>query len=365
MRLAPQLADAIQANGAKNPFGFQGLPRDPETGFIYARNRYFDPEIGRFSTADPLGFVDGPSEYAFAGNGPVNGGDALGLLNDAFLTRDELAAIAVQSRHDRERSRQSQLEACARDATSLPCQDPYHRGLIALFGDPVAGPKIVVGDRRYPTVSPIVYVNGIQNDRAKARRNAIRTSVQFAAPVVDPWNRPRGFLTDIAEVGLNKSDLIDASTQLTIKTIRELLPLASRTFPLRVLGHSQGEPLSASALNHLQAEERALISFRSYGGAAVEIPNDVHSALRTVNQWDLVPNLSGYILGRAGGRFDSRVVIRRFSGFSRGDLISHGLDLYLDNELMSEPLDSPVFQMTGEDPNIVSYRRWFSLGRAD
>ena len=357
--------DEIPASAAKNPYGSQGLPRDPETGFLYVRNRYFDPEIGRFITADPLGFVDGPSEYAFAGNSPANAGDPLGLLDDSFLTREERAAITVKSRLDRERSRQAQFEACAEDATSLPCQDPYKRGLIALYGDPVAGPSILVASRRYPTVSPIVYVNGIQNDRVKARRNAIRASVQFAAPVIDPWNRPRGFFTDLAEVALNKSDLIDASTQLTIKTIREFLPLASSTFPLRVLGHSQGEPLSASALNHLRPEERALVSFRSYGGAAIEIPTDIHSALRTVNQWDLVPNLSGYLLGRAGGRFDGRVAIRRFSGLSRGDLISHGLDLYLDNELMSEPLDSPVFQMTGEDPNIVSYRRWFLLGRQD
>ena len=63
--------DEIPASAAKNPYGFQGLPRDPETGFLYVRNRYYDPEIGRFITADPMGYVDGPSEYAFAGNGPV------------------------------------------------------------------------------------------------------------------------------------------------------------------------------------------------------------------------------------------------------------------------------------------------------
>jgi len=60
-------------------FGYQGLPRDPETGLIYFRNRYYDPELGRFISADPKGYVDGPSEYAFEMDDPANGADPLGL----------------------------------------------------------------------------------------------------------------------------------------------------------------------------------------------------------------------------------------------------------------------------------------------
>jgi RHS repeat-associated protein len=62
-----------------NPFNFQGLPRDPETGFVYMRNRYYDPELGRFIAVDPLGYVDGPNAYGFAVNDPVNHCDRLGL----------------------------------------------------------------------------------------------------------------------------------------------------------------------------------------------------------------------------------------------------------------------------------------------
>jgi RHS repeat-associated protein len=62
-----------------NLFGFQGLQIDPETGLMYVRNRYYDPEMGRFITTDPLGYVDGPSQYGFAGNSPMNAGDPMGL----------------------------------------------------------------------------------------------------------------------------------------------------------------------------------------------------------------------------------------------------------------------------------------------
>ncbi len=58
---------------------FQGHPVDPETGFVYLRNRYFDPELGRFITADPMGYPDGPSDYAFGAGDVVNGRDPMGL----------------------------------------------------------------------------------------------------------------------------------------------------------------------------------------------------------------------------------------------------------------------------------------------
>ena len=67
------------ASAVGNLFGYQGLPRDPETGLIYFRNRYYDPELGRFVTADPKGYVDGPSMYGFERNDPTNGSDPLGF----------------------------------------------------------------------------------------------------------------------------------------------------------------------------------------------------------------------------------------------------------------------------------------------
>lgn len=62
-----------------NTFGYHGRPLQVEAGLIYFRNRYYDPEIGRFISADPLGYVDGPSQYAFAGNDPLNSTDPMGL----------------------------------------------------------------------------------------------------------------------------------------------------------------------------------------------------------------------------------------------------------------------------------------------
>jgi RHS repeat-associated protein len=83
-QIASRRADprATPASAAGNPFGFHGQPKDPETGLLYVRNRYYDPEMGRFISIDPQGYGDGPNPYAFAGNDPVNKSDPLGLYEE-------------------------------------------------------------------------------------------------------------------------------------------------------------------------------------------------------------------------------------------------------------------------------------------
>jgi RHS repeat-associated protein len=87
-------ADPHQVSGSTvgNLFGYQGLPRDPETGLIYFRNRYYDPELGRFITADPKGYTDGPSMYAFEMDDPANGSDPMGTCDRGQSFDDCLAA---------------------------------------------------------------------------------------------------------------------------------------------------------------------------------------------------------------------------------------------------------------------------------
>ena len=75
--LAPDPRE-VSASTINNTLGFHGLEHDPETGLVYVRNRYFDPELGRFISQDPLGYIDGPSLYGFASNSPLSFGDPLG-----------------------------------------------------------------------------------------------------------------------------------------------------------------------------------------------------------------------------------------------------------------------------------------------
>ena len=54
-------------------FGYTGRERDEETGLYYYRARYFDPAVGTFVSADPLGFAAGDANvYRYVFNSPTN-----------------------------------------------------------------------------------------------------------------------------------------------------------------------------------------------------------------------------------------------------------------------------------------------------
>lgn len=53
----------------ENPFRYGGEYADSETGSIYLRARYYDPNSGRFISEDPI--KDGYNWYVYAGNNPV------------------------------------------------------------------------------------------------------------------------------------------------------------------------------------------------------------------------------------------------------------------------------------------------------
>jgi RHS repeat-associated protein len=46
----------------------------------YYRNRVLDPTTGRFTSEDPLGFVDGPNRYVYCADSPINYMDPNGLF---------------------------------------------------------------------------------------------------------------------------------------------------------------------------------------------------------------------------------------------------------------------------------------------
>ncbi|MBI5695633.1 MAG: RHS repeat-associated core domain-containing protein [Nitrospirae bacterium] len=74
-----------QVEAIAQPFkyvGQFGVMSEPN-GFYYMRARYYDPQVGRFISEDPLGFGGGDVNLmAYVGNNPVNNIDPLGLYND-------------------------------------------------------------------------------------------------------------------------------------------------------------------------------------------------------------------------------------------------------------------------------------------
>ena len=75
--------------GAYNPLRYRGYVYDPETGLYYLQSRYYDPEMGRFISADAYvstgqGFV-GNNMFVYCNNDPTNALDLNGKKTYAFI----------------------------------------------------------------------------------------------------------------------------------------------------------------------------------------------------------------------------------------------------------------------------------------
>lgn len=91
------------SGSARTRYEYTGRERDPDTGTLYNRARFYDPQIGRFLSEDPIGFSGNDINlYGYVWNNPVSFRDPLGLDgwgNDAADWLDRKIDYAQQYYH--------------------------------------------------------------------------------------------------------------------------------------------------------------------------------------------------------------------------------------------------------------------------
>lgn len=84
------------SEGTPNALQFQARLFDATSGLYYFRARWYDRDVGRFISEDPLGLAGGINPYVFAANNPANLRDPSGLSPDCspyFMTPDCYAGM--------------------------------------------------------------------------------------------------------------------------------------------------------------------------------------------------------------------------------------------------------------------------------
>ena len=74
----------IEEEGVDLNIGFNTKYED-ESGLTYYNNRYYDSELGRFISQDPIFEEGGVNLYSFVENDPVNHWDILGFLQQELI----------------------------------------------------------------------------------------------------------------------------------------------------------------------------------------------------------------------------------------------------------------------------------------
>ena len=85
--------------GAEQPFRYRGYVYDEETGWYYLQSRYYNPELGRFISADVYlstgQGVLGYNAYAYCLNNPVNAFDDSGQWSLPNWVKVAIGAVAL------------------------------------------------------------------------------------------------------------------------------------------------------------------------------------------------------------------------------------------------------------------------------
>lgn len=76
--------------GNLNPYRYRGYRYDTETGLYYLQSRYYDPEIGRFISADSIEDTGsqpwGKNRFAYCDNNPVMRSDPSGYIASIIIS---------------------------------------------------------------------------------------------------------------------------------------------------------------------------------------------------------------------------------------------------------------------------------------
>ncbi|MGP5505712.1 RHS repeat-associated core domain-containing protein, partial [Psychrobacter celer] len=101
-----QLEQIQVSSNELQPIRFQGQHFDEETGLHYNRFRYYDPDMGMFTSRDPIGLMGGDNVFQYAPN-PIGWVDPLGLVTREAaiksLANDSSVqpVISAKARHGR------------------------------------------------------------------------------------------------------------------------------------------------------------------------------------------------------------------------------------------------------------------------
>jgi RHS repeat-associated protein len=162
---------------------------DSETGLHQNYLRDYDPELGRYSTPDPIGLAGGMNPYAYVNNNPLTGIDPLGLYQSdihyymtmflglaAGMGLEEARVLALASQYvdDNDDTRPLNLNDAAAHRRRLLS---YHFTMVPSTVDPTTGlVRAGVNDYGTPTTDP-AFANIPENAQLGRLHQAVITAM--------------------------------------------------------------------------------------------------------------------------------------------------------------------------------------------
>jgi RHS repeat-associated protein len=278
------------------PWRWVGKRLDSETGWFYFGKRYYDPSLGRWTTPDPLGPVDGPNLYAYVRNRPLSLVDLDGLkglrwkdVRPYVITAAVIAGVVVGGwlayHYYVVPMVVSSVQAWVDDSLSGSQLDPANRPTVEKApngSDPA----------KYIPNAFGLHINGICNSIISCGTNTGDLSRRMQGGWYDQYyvSAPsRGFFGDVVEVMANHMGLNTPRTLVARELMQAEFAKRGAHGCCMGSGHSGGSAALKCILQHLGTDLRSRVTVRLFGNSSYISDDLCENVRHYVHPSDFVP----------------------------------------------------------------------------
>ncbi|CUI17922.1 hypothetical protein PNK_2324 [Candidatus Protochlamydia naegleriophila] len=354
------LGERLEGSEVGNPWRFSSKRMEEQTGLVSFGKRYYDPQMGRWLSPDPLFFYDTPNLYAFVRNNSINHYDLYGLFSignvwDTAINFffDSFHHLQTSAHHFKTRLNSelklpeplgAAFERIGRrlfgSTTYALMGNDYERTEVGTYGKKEMGDKIRVS-----------FINGILTSHKDMLENLEIISESHGGVKVHYIFRPtEGWTWDIS-----RAMIIKMAFGLGFRSIHAHLLAAQWRSLIHEMGgiegggtiihyaHSLGGTETDRARALLSPEEQRMIRVVTFGSATMVCNQGFENVVNYVSVHDGVCKLD--LFGNIRNLFDPSSNIR-----FQGDFLSWHLcsTLGIKDHFLSGPTYAPIIRQLGE-----------------
>lgn len=215
VRIFDQYKGKVSFSWMNNSWLWNGKRMDLESGWTFFGKRYYNPQIGRWTTPDPLGYFDGPNVYAYVHNNPLTHFDLYGEF-------DVFRIMQKNTSHERMGRLNHRLVGMTEWIGKNMIPLPGARDLVEGMGCWGAGGKfLALTDYRKTRIPLIPFVG-------KKASNSFEEIFRERDFNIKPelymlFNSPKGVAADLIESRLLKFGGVTPPEKLIIDIVRDAL----------------------------------------------------------------------------------------------------------------------------------------------
>jgi RHS repeat-associated protein len=311
-----------ETESSLNPWRFSSKRFDDETGFVYFGRRYYDPELGRWMTMDPLGYEAGPNMYAYVMNSPLFHFDLYGLQtagDSGYGPWYTWPGQAMEFLNHHINCIPGLRQIGFALTSMLQFQRPRFTPLNYEHSKPLG-----YFETRDPKQNIVGYVNGMLNYSYETEENANYLSAALNNPNVKRYYMANhGFLGNLLDVGLMKLGFeTEMVRQCRVQLCKDIAEARKNGTYVDLYAHSMGAEVLYNATKGLEDSDKKMLNIATFGGARMIPHEGFKSCYNYVNLDDAVPFIADPI-GLVKGMISDDIIKLNFVKYPGIPLISH------------------------------------------